>query len=141
MSMILNSMFNLELLQKYGANAWRVHNYQLESQLKMLQKETEEYREKIREISRERKNEQVNNNIDFCWLDGSILHNVFDRHKQVDHFAPWKISGLILSHKTYKWRLHVHHWNEKWRNFNDTRKCSRQKRSVRNKMILSIVLR
>lgn len=78
MSMILNSMFNLELLQKYGANAWRVHNYQLESQLKMLQKETEEYREKIREISRERKNEQVNNNIDFCWLDGSILHNVFE---------------------------------------------------------------
>ncbi|KAJ8660739.1 hypothetical protein O0I10_003382 [Lichtheimia ornata] len=53
------SMFNLELLQKYGANAWRVHNYQLESQLKMLQKETEEYREKIREISRERKNEQT----------------------------------------------------------------------------------
>lgn len=68
--LVLDSMFNLELLQKYGANAWRVHNYQLESQLKMLQKETEEYREKIREISRERKNEQVSNALMICpgWM-------------------------------------------------------------------------
>lgn len=73
--LVLDSMFNLELLQKYGANAWRVHNYQLESQLKMLQKETEEYREKIREISRERKNEQVSNALMILpWKDGSILH-------------------------------------------------------------------
>lgn len=78
MSMMLDSMFNLELLQKYGANAWRVHNYQLESQLKMLQKETEEYREKIREISRERKNEQVSNALMICpgWMDGGILHTI-----------------------------------------------------------------
>ncbi|KAI9321745.1 Pre-mRNA-splicing factor SPF27 [Dichotomocladium elegans] len=53
------SMFNLELLQKYGANAWRVHNYQLESYLKNIQRETEEYRGKILEINRERKAEQT----------------------------------------------------------------------------------
>ncbi|CAO3621981.1 unnamed protein product [Mucor hiemalis] len=35
------SMFNLELLQKYGANAWRVHNYQLEQDLANIKKNTE----------------------------------------------------------------------------------------------------
>lgn len=52
-------MFNLELLQKYGANAWRVHNYQMEAFLNQIQKQTEEYRTKIQNINRERKMEQV----------------------------------------------------------------------------------
>ncbi|KAI9006565.1 Pre-mRNA-splicing factor SPF27 [Phycomyces nitens] len=53
------SMFNLELLQKYGANAWRVHNYQLQAYLKQVQKETEEYINKSREINKQRKFEQT----------------------------------------------------------------------------------
>ncbi|KAI7901998.1 Pre-mRNA-splicing factor SPF27 [Cokeromyces recurvatus] len=53
------SMFNLELLQKYGANAWRVHNYQLEADLAAIKKRTEELRQKILEINRERKSEQT----------------------------------------------------------------------------------
>ncbi|ORX45895.1 breast carcinoma amplified sequence 2 [Hesseltinella vesiculosa] len=53
------SMFNLELLQKYGGNAWRVHNYQLETFLKQIQQETEQYRNEIRTINRERKDEQT----------------------------------------------------------------------------------
>ncbi|KAI9487229.1 MAG: Pre-mRNA-splicing factor SPF27 [Benjaminiella poitrasii] len=53
------SMFNLELLQKYGANAWRVHNYQLEADLAAIKKNTEVLRNKILEINRERKNEQT----------------------------------------------------------------------------------
>ncbi|CAO3599857.1 unnamed protein product [Absidia cylindrospora] len=52
-------MFNLELLQKYGANAWRVHNYQLESYLKQIKQETEQYRNEINEINRERKHDQT----------------------------------------------------------------------------------
>ncbi|KAI8332631.1 Pre-mRNA-splicing factor SPF27 [Chlamydoabsidia padenii] len=53
------SMFNLELLQKYGANAWRVHNYQLESYLNQIKQETERYRNEINEINRERKYDQT----------------------------------------------------------------------------------
>ncbi|KAL0082367.1 Pre-mRNA-splicing factor SPF27 [Phycomyces blakesleeanus] len=53
------SMFNLELLQKYGANAWRVHNFQLEAYLKQIQKATEEYRNESREINKQRKFEQT----------------------------------------------------------------------------------
>lgn len=56
---VASSMFNLELLQKYGANAWRVHNYQMEAFLNQIQKQTEEYRTKIQNINRERKMEQV----------------------------------------------------------------------------------
>ncbi|CAO0802707.1 unnamed protein product [Mucor circinelloides] len=53
------SMFNLELLQKYGANAWRVHNYQLENDLANIKKNTEYLRNQILEINRERKNDQT----------------------------------------------------------------------------------
>lgn len=52
-------MFNLELLQKYGANAWRVHNYQLETGLTDIKKNTEYLRNQILEINRERKNDQT----------------------------------------------------------------------------------
>ncbi|KAI8645873.1 Pre-mRNA-splicing factor SPF27 [Parasitella parasitica] len=53
------SMFNLELLQKYGANAWRVHNFQLEKDLADIRKNTENVRNQILEINRERKNDQT----------------------------------------------------------------------------------
>ncbi|CEP08357.1 hypothetical protein [Parasitella parasitica] len=53
------SMFNLELLQKYGANAWRVHNFQLEKDLADIKKNTESLRNQILEINRERKNDQT----------------------------------------------------------------------------------
>lgn len=52
-------MFNLELLQKYGANAWRVHNYQLEQDLATIKKNTEQLRQQILEINRERKADQT----------------------------------------------------------------------------------
>ncbi|CAG8553287.1 12734_t:CDS:2 [Gigaspora margarita] len=35
--------FNLELLQKFGANAWKLHNYQLEHELQQLQRTLEDY--------------------------------------------------------------------------------------------------
>ncbi|SAM05727.1 hypothetical protein [Absidia glauca] len=53
------SMFNLELLQKYGPNAWPVHNFQLEAYLKQIKQETERYRNEINEINRERKYDQT----------------------------------------------------------------------------------
>ncbi|CAO3671036.1 unnamed protein product [Rhizopus stolonifer] len=53
------SMFNLELLSKYGANAWRVHNYQLEAYLEHLKNDTENVRNQIMDINKERKTEQL----------------------------------------------------------------------------------
>jgi pre-mRNA-splicing factor SPF27 len=52
-------MFNLELLSKYGANAWRVHNYQMESYLKHVQQDTEDVKRQILEVNKERKNDQT----------------------------------------------------------------------------------
>ncbi|CAG8521386.1 11218_t:CDS:2 [Acaulospora morrowiae] len=52
-------LFNLELLQKYGANAWRVHNFQLEHELQQYQKSLEEYRQSILELNKQRKTEQL----------------------------------------------------------------------------------
>ncbi|KAI8138923.1 Pre-mRNA-splicing factor SPF27 [Fennellomyces sp. T-0311] len=54
-----DSMFNLELLAKFGPNAWRVHNYQLEAELKQLQQTTSEYRDAVLKINRERKSDQT----------------------------------------------------------------------------------
>lgn len=53
------SMFNLELLSKYGANAWRVHNYQLETYLEYIKNNTERVRNQILNINKERKMEQT----------------------------------------------------------------------------------
>ncbi|CAB4486346.1 breast carcinoma amplified sequence 2 [Rhizophagus irregularis] len=52
-------MFNLELLQKYGANAWRLHNYQLENELQQYQKTLEEYKQNILDLNIQRKAEQL----------------------------------------------------------------------------------
>lgn len=51
--------FNLELLQKFGANAWKLHNYQLEHELQQLQRTLEDYRQKILELNKQRKAEQI----------------------------------------------------------------------------------
>ncbi|KAK2462060.1 hypothetical protein APHAL10511_006523 [Amanita phalloides] len=49
---------NLTLMQTYGANAWRIHNYRLEATAKTLEKVVEEMKELIVEVNRERKNAQ-----------------------------------------------------------------------------------
>ncbi|CAG8538418.1 15020_t:CDS:2 [Acaulospora colombiana] len=57
-------LFNLELLQKYGANAWRLHNFQLEHELQQYQKTLEEYRQSILELNKQRKTEQAGSQIE-----------------------------------------------------------------------------
>ncbi|GBB88106.1 hypothetical protein RclHR1_14620006 [Rhizophagus clarus] len=52
-------MFNLELLQKFGANSWRLHNYQLENELQQYQKTLEEYKQNILELNKQRKADQL----------------------------------------------------------------------------------
>ncbi|KAH8100514.1 breast carcinoma amplified sequence 2 [Cristinia sonorae] len=50
---------NLALLQNYGANAWRIHNYLLETTSKNLDKSLEELKELTTEVNRDRKNFQT----------------------------------------------------------------------------------
>jgi hypothetical protein len=46
-------------MQTYGANAWRIHNYRLESAATSLEKAVEEMKELTVEVNRQRKNSQV----------------------------------------------------------------------------------
>ncbi|VDB99302.1 unnamed protein product [Peniophora sp. CBMAI 1063] len=50
---------NLALLQQYGANAWRVHNYLLEADAKVAEKLAEGVKEETTGVNRERKNGQT----------------------------------------------------------------------------------
>ena len=50
---------NLALLQQYGNNAWRVHNYLLEADTKKAENLLEELKERTTGVNRERKNTQA----------------------------------------------------------------------------------
>jgi hypothetical protein len=50
---------NVTLLQTYGPNAWRIHNYLLESTAKQTEKALEDLKQLTVEVNRERKNSQV----------------------------------------------------------------------------------
>ena len=50
---------NLELMNKYGPNQWKLGNYQLEKINEFLLQEMEELKESIHTVNRERKQEQV----------------------------------------------------------------------------------
>jgi len=47
------------LLQTYGSNAWRIHNYRLEEAAKQAERALEELKEGTTELNRERKTSQV----------------------------------------------------------------------------------
>ena len=53
------SQNNLSLLQTYGSNAWRIHNYLLEASAKQTEKALEELKDMTVEVNRQRKNDQV----------------------------------------------------------------------------------
>jgi pre-mRNA-splicing factor SPF27 len=49
----------LELLAKFGANAWKLHNQQLESMSANFEHELESYKSKVVELNKLRKYEQT----------------------------------------------------------------------------------
>lgn len=58
---------SLSLLQQYGANAWKVHNYLLEADTKAYEEELERLKNRVTEVNRDRKNSQV------CYLRLPLL--------------------------------------------------------------------
>jgi len=57
--MVLYRHNNLALLQQYGSNAWRIHNYLLEADSKVVDKMKEEMKERTTDVNRDRRNAQV----------------------------------------------------------------------------------
>jgi len=55
----LSRQTNLQLLQQYGPNAWKVHNYLLEADVKSMEAELEVLKNRVTELNRDRKNTQV----------------------------------------------------------------------------------
>ncbi|KAK7463859.1 hypothetical protein VKT23_005794 [Stygiomarasmius scandens] len=49
---------NVTLLQTYGPNAWRIHNYLLEAQAKQIEKALEDLKQLTVDVNRQRKNDQ-----------------------------------------------------------------------------------
>ncbi|KAG0030801.1 hypothetical protein BGZ81_002159 [Podila clonocystis] len=52
-------ILNLELVQKFGNNAWNIHNYQLEYDLSQLRKQVDDKRAEVMELNKLRKRDQL----------------------------------------------------------------------------------
>ncbi|KAF7319989.1 hypothetical protein MKEN_00782800 [Mycena kentingensis (nom. inval.)] len=70
---------NLQLLQTYGSNAWRIHNYLLESTVKQTEQALEQMKELTVEVNRERKNTQTRlgkelNSLETRWTE--LISNI-----------------------------------------------------------------
>lgn len=50
---------NLALLQSYGPNSWRIHNYLMEETAKQAEKALEDLKQLTVDVNRERKNSQA----------------------------------------------------------------------------------
>ncbi|KAF8983062.1 hypothetical protein BGZ46_000069 [Entomortierella lignicola] len=52
-------IMNLELVQKFGGNAWNIHNYQLEYGLSLLRKAVDDKKAEVIELNKLRKRDQL----------------------------------------------------------------------------------
>nr|KAJ3421100.1 hypothetical protein HK105_004485 [Polyrhizophydium stewartii] len=56
-------LVNLELVSKFGANAWLIHNYQLEAGIRVLKRQLEICLEETQAVNKARKSDQLINSI------------------------------------------------------------------------------
>lgn len=54
-----DSLLNLELLQKFGGNAWKLHNYHLEMQSETLDGLIDQTKDEMQQLNKRRKVEQL----------------------------------------------------------------------------------
>lgn len=98
---------NLSLLQKYGSNAWKIHNYRLDSTAKQAEQSLEELKQLTTDVNRERKNFQVSTHDD-CFM---ILHRHLDyRSDLVPSLLGWRRDGRNLSRKYFKSKWPTPRW-------------------------------
>ncbi|KAI0322273.1 Pre-mRNA-splicing factor SPF27 [Amylostereum chailletii] len=65
---------NLALLQQYGGNAWRIHNYNVETDVKKAESSLEALKEETTSVNRDRKKTQIRigeqlNSLESRWTD------------------------------------------------------------------------
>ena len=53
-----NRYMNLDLLNKYGSNAWKIHNFQMEQLIKNVKEELDNVNDTILALNMERKQDQ-----------------------------------------------------------------------------------
>ncbi|KAK9828137.1 hypothetical protein WJX74_000261 [Apatococcus lobatus] len=71
----LNRLVNLELLLKFGPNAWRAFNEQLENYVARLQQEAQQLKKDIEDVNKQRKVSQLEagkqlDALQACWAEG-----------------------------------------------------------------------
>ncbi|KAJ3055175.1 hypothetical protein HK097_011329 [Rhizophlyctis rosea] len=54
-----NRLINLELMNKFGSNAWRLHNYQMDHAVAGVKKVADSNKEEIMSVNKQRKSEQI----------------------------------------------------------------------------------
>ena len=109
---------NLALLQQYGANSWRIHNYLLESTAKNLDKAVEDLKQLTVEVNRERKNFQVRDGVSN--LRSFTLTS--SRRPTSEHSLPRsRRGGQSLFQACYKLRWRTSHWRWSWTNSENAR--------------------
>jgi hypothetical protein len=83
---------NIALLQAYGSNAWRVHNYLLEATATRVEKTLENLKQLTEEVNRNRKNDQVS--CFNCIRSGTLIITVsLDTDGQSTEFAGETVDG------------------------------------------------
>ncbi|KAJ3215176.1 hypothetical protein HDU67_000744 [Dinochytrium kinnereticum] len=78
-----NQMLNLELMNKFGSNAWRLHNHHLDSLISKLQQELEVQKQALLEINKDRKTDQIRVGFTLSALETRWAHLV-DQCLRVD---------------------------------------------------------
>jgi pre-mRNA-splicing factor SPF27 len=54
-----NRQIDLELMNQFGSNSWKIHNQHIEKMIQKMQEELEETNQKITEVNKQRKQDQV----------------------------------------------------------------------------------
>ena len=78
-----NRSVNLELLRKFGAGAWKMHNEQLGGVRDSLAQSLEEVKAQIEGVNRKRKSEQVALGSDLALLQNGF-HALVDKNHQIE---------------------------------------------------------
>jgi hypothetical protein len=95
---------NVALLQTYGSNAWRIHNYLLEATTKRAEKASEDLKQLTVEVNRARKNSQV-----CVKLPLPLLLFTLSSSRLISEISstPWRRDGQSLFPAYYrlKWQM------------------------------------
>lgn len=105
---------NLELMQKYGSNAWRVANFLVEKEIERIEKQTEEVKLRTEELNRERKARQASlssTSRSATWL---TQRNPFYSSKRETNCRRSSQDGRHLSLAICSSSLRICRWISRW---------------------------